>query len=274
MRIGGFGSYLVPAAAVGAMGYCYMWWKIASVSCQNDVPSVFVVNDLFVFTIFVLYISFISFEGWSFSDVMFVTKQNMANAVASVSKQLDSLNDALATTKKHLSKRLETLDWKLVEQKEISGQILNDVTGVKSNISQIGSDIEFIREMVDGLDWHCPGAVLTDTDIFTNIVEGKLELLEGKQDLTNSGVYYLCKLREDVGAKLDPPKVTCEDNSRKVWLAIPDRFNWHSIAEKPIISSKIDDPDEVTAKDSSPVKVKTRLHRSYPVGLSLARDIL
>lgn len=24
----GYASYLVPAAAVGAMGYCYMWWKV------------------------------------------------------------------------------------------------------------------------------------------------------------------------------------------------------------------------------------------------------
>ncbi|KAJ8423204.1 hypothetical protein Cgig2_006757 [Carnegiea gigantea] len=89
---GGYGSYLVPAAALGAMGYCYMWWK-----------------------------------GWSFSDVMFVTKKNMANAVASVSKQLDNLSESLATTKKHLSKRLEKLDWKMEELKETSEQILSDV---------------------------------------------------------------------------------------------------------------------------------------------------
>jgi hypothetical protein len=60
----GYASYLVPAAAVGAMGYCYMWWK-----------------------------------GWSFSDAMFVTKKNMADAVASVSKQLDDLSDTLAVNK-------------------------------------------------------------------------------------------------------------------------------------------------------------------------------
>ncbi|KAK7333840.1 hypothetical protein VNO80_30619 [Phaseolus coccineus] len=51
---GGISSYLLPAAAIGAMGYCYMWWR-----------------------------------GWSFSDVMFVTKRNMVNAVEIVSKQLE-----------------------------------------------------------------------------------------------------------------------------------------------------------------------------------------
>ncbi|XP_021724543.1 uncharacterized protein LOC110691880 [Chenopodium quinoa] len=229
---GGYGSYLVPAAAVGAVGYCYMWWK-----------------------------------GLSFSDVMFVTKKNMANAVANVSKQLDNLTDALATTKKHLSKRLETLDWKLEEQKEISGQIHNDVIGVRSNISQIGLDIDSIREMVNGL-------------------EGKLELLESKQDLTNSGVYYLCqvaggitgglnaKLVQDVGSKLDPPKVTCEDNSRKGLQFLTDSTMFESVVKKPITSSKVDDLDSVGVKAVSSAKVKTRIHRSYPVGISLAQDIL
>lgn len=226
---GGYGSYLVPAAALGAMGYCYMWWK-----------------------------------GWSFSDVMFVTKQNMANAVASVSKQLDNLSEAVATTKKHLTKRLENLDWKLEEQKEISGQILNDVTDVKSNISQIGFDLESIRELMNGL-------------------EGKLEVLESRQDMTNSGVWYLCKvaggikeglsarLLQDVGSKLDPPKVTCEDNSLKGLQFIAES-TMTSAVEKPVASTKTDDLDPIPAKTVS--SVKTRIHRSFPVGLSLAHDIL
>ncbi|KAK0589417.1 hypothetical protein LWI29_014076 [Acer saccharum] len=82
----------MPAAALGAMGYCYMWWK-----------------------------------GLSFSDVMFVTKNNMTNAVATVSKQLENVSGALASTKRHLSKRLENLDWKVEEQMETSKLIANDV---------------------------------------------------------------------------------------------------------------------------------------------------
>ncbi|XP_051145613.1 uncharacterized protein LOC127261341 isoform X2 [Andrographis paniculata] len=157
---GSYASYILPAAAVGAMGYCYMWWK-----------------------------------GWSLSDVMFVTKHNMANAVSTVSKQLDNLSEALASTKRHLSKRLENLDWKVEEQREISKLISNDVGEVRSNLNQIGYDINVIHEMVAGL-------------------EGKIELLESKQDVTNSGLWYLCqaagnikesqssKIIQDVGAKL------------------------------------------------------------------------
>lgn len=150
---GSYASYIMPAAALGAMGYCYMWWK-----------------------------------GLSFSDVMFVTKHNMANAVATVSKQLEHVSEAVVSTKRHLSKRLENLDWKLEEQKETSKLIANDVHEVKSDLSQIGFDVEMIQQMVSGL-------------------EGKLELLESKQDMTNSGLWYLCQaaaggIKDGLNAKL------------------------------------------------------------------------
>lgn len=147
---GGLASYLVPAAAIGAMGYCYMWWK-----------------------------------GWSLSDVMFVTKHNMANAVATVSKQLENVSDTLASTRRHLSKRLENLDWKLDEQKETSLLIANEVSEVKLNLNQIGYDIDTIHQMVSGL-------------------EGKLELLESKQDMANSGLWYLCQVADGINDGKNP----------------------------------------------------------------------
>lgn len=137
---GSLSSYILPAAAVGAMGYCYMWWK-----------------------------------GWSFSDVMFVTKRNMANAVESMSKQLEQVSSALAATKRHLTQRLENLDGKMDEQVEVSKTIRNEVNDVKADLSQIGFDIESIQQMVAGL-------------------EGKIELLDNKQDATNAGIWYLCQI--------------------------------------------------------------------------------
>ncbi|XP_066394536.1 uncharacterized protein [Miscanthus floridulus] len=137
---GGLSSYILPAAAIGAMGYCYMWWK-----------------------------------GLSLSDVMFVTKHNMANAVQSMSKQLEQVSSALAATKRHLTQRLENLDGKMDEQVEVSKAIRNEVNDVKDDLSQIGFDIETIQQMVVGL-------------------EGKIELLENKQDVANTGIWYLCQV--------------------------------------------------------------------------------
>ncbi|XP_058070780.1 uncharacterized protein LOC131219575 isoform X2 [Magnolia sinica] len=175
---GNLSSYIMPAAAIGAMGYCYMWWK-----------------------------------GWSFSDVMFVTKKNMANAVASVSKQLEQVSAALASTKRHLTQRLENLDGKLDEQKEISKVIMNEVDDVRSDLSQIGFDIELIQKIVSGL-------------------EDKIGVLEDKQDFANAGVWYLCQIAggikdglntkffQDYSAKLplNHPKTTfSEEKSLKAF---------------------------------------------------------
>ncbi|KAL0923925.1 hypothetical protein M5K25_004713 [Dendrobium thyrsiflorum] len=54
-------SFLVPAATLGAVGYGYMWWK-----------------------------------GLSFSDLMYVTKHSMANAVSTMTKHLEQVSNALA----------------------------------------------------------------------------------------------------------------------------------------------------------------------------------
>lgn len=131
-------SLVVPVAALGAVGYGYMWWK-----------------------------------GFSFSDLMYVTKQNMSNAVSNLTKHLEQVSDALAAAKKHLTQRIENLDGKMDQQVEISKLIKNEVTDVRGDISQIGYDLDSLNRMVSGLN-------------------GKIMTLEEKQDLTNLGVWYLC----------------------------------------------------------------------------------
>ncbi|KAE8075596.1 hypothetical protein FH972_014293 [Carpinus fangiana] len=222
---GSYASYLVPAAALGAMGYCYMWWK-----------------------------------GWSLSDVMFVTKHNMANAVATVSKQLENVHEALAATKRHLTKKLENLDWKVEEQKETTKLIANDVNEVKSNISQIGFDVESIHQMLSGL-------------------EVKVEQLESKQDMTNSGLWYLCqvaggikdglntKLFQDVSAKVaNHSTITFEEKSLKGLQFIAETKG-SVVVDKSMISTQKKDLDNFSGEKVP--TLKNRIHRSYPVGISL-----
>ncbi|KAK3021999.1 hypothetical protein RJ639_045160 [Escallonia herrerae] len=205
------------------------------------------------------------FVGWSFSDVMFVTKHNMANAVANVSKQLEHVHESLALTKKHLTKKLESLDWKLDEQKETSKLIANDVNEAKASLNQIGYDIEIIHQMVSGM-------------------EGKLEVLEGKQDMTNSGLWYLCQaaggikdernatIVQGIGAKLiDQSTVTYEEQSLKGLQFIAET-NESSAVEKLMINTGKKNLGDSPAK-SFP-KIKAKIYRPYPVGLSLTRDIL
>ncbi|XP_072986491.1 uncharacterized protein [Typha latifolia] len=232
---GNLSSYIVPAAAVGAMGYCYMWWK-----------------------------------GWSFSDVMFVTKRNMANAVASVSQQLEQVSTALAATKRHLTQRLENLDGKLDEQREISKVIMNEVDGVKSSLSQIGFDIESIQNMVAGL-------------------EGKIGLLENKQDMANAGIWYLCQIAggikdgvnskffKEAGEKLKSSHslTSAEDKSLKGLQFLAETISARGAVESKTNTNTITNED-VQKDNEKPMKetsVKSRaIHRSYTNGFSIRKQ--
>ncbi|KAI3907373.1 hypothetical protein MKW98_010723 [Papaver atlanticum] len=229
---GGIASYLVPAAAIGAMGYCYMWWK-----------------------------------GLSFSDVMYVTKQNMASAVSSVSKQLEQVSGTLAATKRHLSQKLEILDGKVEEQRQMSKLILNEVTEVTSSLSQIGCDLDTIFKMVAGM-------------------EGKLELLENKQDVTNSGLWYLCQMADNskdgltpagiqnIRGKLVPNRsvMSIEDKSPKGLQFFGEIDDVLQADNSKINSIKQNDSKDIPIKADT--VSKTRIHRTYPMGISLSRKML
>ncbi|CAL5415638.1 unnamed protein product [Camellia sinensis] len=139
-------SLIVSAAAVGALCYGCMWWK-----------------------------------GLTFSDLMYVTKCNMANAISNLTKHLESVSEAPA--------RIKNLDGKLGEQVEISKLIKNEVTDVRGDLSQIGFDLDALQRMVSGLD-------------------GKICSLEDKQDLANLVVLYLCNFVD--GRKVKMPEVLQE----------------------------------------------------------------
>ncbi|WOL09166.1 hypothetical protein Cni_G17919 [Canna indica] len=145
---GNMTSLIVPAATLGALGYAYMWWK-----------------------------------GISFSDLMYVTKHNMANAVANMTKHLDQVSAALAQAKKHLTQRIENLDGKLDEQKEISGEIRKQVTDVRGKVDDIGMELTTLQQLVWGLD-------------------GKMSAIEDKQNFACAGVMYLCQFVEGKGGKM------------------------------------------------------------------------
>ncbi|URE44361.1 hypothetical protein MUK42_25732 [Musa troglodytarum] len=150
---GNMSSLIVPAATLGALGYGYMWWK-----------------------------------GISFSDLMYVTKSNMANAVASMTKHLENVSSALAQAKRHLTQRIENLDGKLDEQKEISGEIKKEVIDARGKLDDIGLELTTLQQL-----------------------DGKMSAIEDKQNFACAGVMYLCQFVGAKGGKmpdylLDGPK--------------------------------------------------------------------
>ncbi|XP_076956421.1 uncharacterized protein LOC143631592 [Bidens hawaiensis] len=128
-------SLVIPAAALGTLGYGYMWWK-----------------------------------GYSFSDLMYVTKSNITNAISNLKTNLEQVSDAIAAAKKHLSQRVENLDGKVDKHVEISKSIKTEVNDVKDNLSQLDYSLGALKDMVSGM-------IMT---------------LEEKQEFARRGVQYLC----------------------------------------------------------------------------------
>ncbi|KAH9323015.1 hypothetical protein KI387_017654, partial [Taxus chinensis] len=221
---GNLASFAMPAAMLGVVGYGYMWWK-----------------------------------GFSFSDLMYVTKRNVANVVASMTKQLDHLSSALAATKRHLTQRIENIDEKMDEQKELSKSIKNEVFDVRGDLSQIGFDIEGIQKLVSGL-------------------EEKIGMLDGKQDFANVGVAYLCKF---VGGEKDgnmakflqnfpakaskmlPPPVYAEAQSLKGLQYIADTIRSGGIGQ-----TNANEIDDLTTQ--IPRTGATKIQKSHIDGSSLS----
>ncbi|RDX58230.1 hypothetical protein CR513_62467, partial [Mucuna pruriens] len=110
-------SLVAPAAALGALGYGYMWWK-----------------------------------GISFSDLMYVTKRNMEKAVADLTKKLQHASDVIADAKKHLTQRIQNLDDKMLKQNELARSIKDEVAGVRSTITNFHDDLGLLQQTVETLD--------------------------------------------------------------------------------------------------------------------------
>uniref|UniRef100_A0A0A9DT00 DUF1664 domain-containing protein n=1 Tax=Arundo donax TaxID=35708 RepID=A0A0A9DT00_ARUDO len=138
------------------------------------------------------------------------------------------------------------------EQVEVSKTIRNEVNEVKDDLSQIGFDIEAIQQMVAGL-------------------EGKIGLLEEKQDATNAGVWYLCQvaggIKDGINARF------FQEASEKLKISHPAQpekrpvkgLEWflESANEQKVTDLK---PNTVTVDAEKPMKTaaakSTAVHRS------------
>ncbi|KAF8079610.1 hypothetical protein N665_1013s0008 [Sinapis alba] len=128
---------VVPAVVLGVLGYVYMWWK-----------------------------------GVSFTDLMYVTKANMASAVANLTKNLDQVSVTLAAAKRHLTQKIQSMDDKVEKQTHLSKGIKNEVTLAREDINSLEIELASLNTLISGLD-------------------GKLDTLEYKQDVTNVCMLHL-----------------------------------------------------------------------------------
>ncbi|CAF1928089.1 unnamed protein product, partial [Brassica oleracea] len=130
-------ALVVPAAVLGVLGYGYMWWK-----------------------------------GLSFTDLMYVTKANMATAVANLTKNLEQVSVTLAAAKRHLTQKIQSMDDKVEKQIDLSKGVKKEVALAREDINSLEIDLASLNNLISGLD-------------------GKLDTLEYKQDVTNVCMLHL-----------------------------------------------------------------------------------
>lgn len=141
----------VPALAISAAGYGYMRWR-----------------------------------GLSFSDLMYVTRHSMSEAIATVSKQLEQVTSALSVTRRHLNTRIDKLSSNLDENKELQGELKDEVGNLRGDVARYGLEIETVQRIVQSLGV-------------------KIDSIENKQDIANTGVIYLCNFVEGMQVSQQSP---------------------------------------------------------------------
>ncbi|PWA84066.1 hypothetical protein CTI12_AA163260 [Artemisia annua] len=133
---GGANKYTI-VIIVAVTGYGYLWWK-----------------------------------GWKLPDMMFATKRSLTDATNAVAKQLETVYSSLATTKRHLSSRIDRVNCSLDEFAEITASTQDEVHALHTTVKAL--DVQAVHARVSTL-------------------ESKLNRIELKQDDTNMGVARLLR---------------------------------------------------------------------------------
>ncbi|MCO5572205.1 hypothetical protein L7F22_025957 [Adiantum nelumboides] len=141
----------VPALVISAAGYGYMRWR-----------------------------------GLSFSELMYVTRHSMSEAISTVSKQLEQVTSALSATRRHLNSRIDKLSTNLDENRELQVDLKDEVGNLRGDIARYGLEIETVQRIVQTLGV-------------------KIDSIENKQDIANTGVIYLCNFVEGMQVSQQSP---------------------------------------------------------------------
>lgn len=132
-----FTTFVLPAAVVGAVSYGYMKWK-----------------------------------GFSFGDIMYVTRKGMTSAVDQMGKQLEHVTAALSSTRKGMNQRLDTVNSKLDDSVVMTGLIKDQVEQVKGTVGRSIYEIENVNQKMEGLGM-------------------KIDEIHDSQSFANQGIFLL-----------------------------------------------------------------------------------
>nr|GEV77388.1 mediator of RNA polymerase II transcription subunit 1 like [Tanacetum cinerariifolium] len=191
---------------VAVTGYGYLWWK-----------------------------------GWKLPDMMFATKRSLADATNAVAKQLETVYSSLATTKRHLSSRIDRVNCSLDEFAEITAATQDEVHELHTTVKAL--DVQAVHARVSTL-------------------ESKLNRIELKQDDTNIGVARLLRtaLTLENQASMDRIQGDPSSSSSRPALEAPQRaMSLPAVQieeiQPPVVSPSARRPLETAASAASGLRV-------------------
>ncbi|XVF02793.1 hypothetical protein REPUB_Repub04eG0204800 [Reevesia pubescens] len=116
---------------------------------------------------------YVWWKGWRLPDMMFATRRSLSDARDAIAKQLDSVYSSISATRRHLSSRIEGVDNCLDEIVDITATTQDEVSLLQDKSKMLNGNVQSVRYVVQTL-------------------ESKINRIEGKQDVTNDGVNWLC----------------------------------------------------------------------------------
>ncbi|KAI5355880.1 hypothetical protein L3X38_008775 [Prunus dulcis] len=127
-------------------------------------------------------------------------------------------------TKKHLTKRVQNLDDKLLEQKEISKSILENVGDTKGSIEELYVTVTELQSALTGLVSSASTCIgvgqICNLSYFSLLQDYKLGSISEKQDVSNLGVFYLVNFVEGKQVEMPQQVCTCQCMDLNVLLTL------------------------------------------------------
>ncbi|KAK8491611.1 hypothetical protein V6N13_110240 [Hibiscus sabdariffa] len=116
---------------------------------------------------------YVWWKGWRLPGLMFATRRSLSDARDAIAKQLEGVYSSISVTRRHLSSRIESVDNRLDEIADITSTTQEEVLLVQDKSKKLNTNVQSVRYVVQNL-------------------ESKIKRIEGKQDMTNEGVNWLC----------------------------------------------------------------------------------
>ncbi|KAK8490059.1 hypothetical protein V6N13_005268 [Hibiscus sabdariffa] len=176
-----------------------------------------------VIVVIVVGYGYVWWKGWRLPDMMFATRRSLTDAREAIAKQLESVYSSISVTRRHLSSRIESVDNRLDEIADITATTQEEVSLIQDKSKMLNTNVQSVRYVVQNL-------------------ESKIKRIEGKQDMTNEGVNWLCDYAQTMEHNKPIDRIQASPASSSRALEAPKKAPSRSGSLPPIVPVELPSP--------------------------------